>query len=225
MCMIWKNTKIKLSKGLAFYAEKESIYFSKEASRGWQLKKISPLGFYVFKKAAEEESTWVIDFYSGKKEDINEYVEFYQDSGWSLVENYRNRYFVFKSTGNHVFNYTDRQTYKERLKNETVWMLLQSLWAFFPSLFIYLILFYFNHFDMSLWLRAIISGVLFLGIIFPVMLAVLLLYFKMMYRKRPELYNNPKAIDKSQKFGRDMVIAMIIGALFGFISSMLFFNQ
>ena len=104
-------------------------------------------------------------------------------------------------------------------------MLLQSLWAFFPSLAIYLMLFYFNHFDMGLWLKAIISGILFLGIIFPVMLAVLLLYFKMIYRKRPELYNNPKAIDRSQKFGRDMVIAMIIGALFGFVSSMLFFNQ
>lgn len=224
MCMILKNTKIKLSKGLAFYAEKESIYFADEAREGWQLKKISPLGFYIFKKASPEESAWVIDFYSGKKTEVNDYVDFYQESGWSLVENYRNRYFVFKSTGNHIFNYTDSQTYKERLKNETVWMLLQSLWLFFPSLIIYLFLFHFNNFSMSLWLRALISGVLFVGIIFPIMMLVLLLYFKVMYRKRPELYNNPKAIDKSQKFGRDMVIAMIIGAIFGFVSSMLFFN-
>ncbi len=224
MCMVFKNTKIKLSKGLAFYSEKESIQFAKEAREGWQLKKISPFGFYIFKKAKPEDSTWVIDFYSGKKIDVCDYVELYQDSGWSLVENYRNRYFVFKSTGNHIFNYTDRQTYKERLKNETVWMLLQSLWLFFPSLIIYLFLFHFNNFSMSLWVKVMVSGVLFVGMIFPIMMAVLLLYFKVMYRKRPELYNNPKAIDRSQNFGRDMVISMVIGAIFGFISSMLFFN-
>lgn len=222
--MIWKDTKIKLSKGLAFYAEKESIYFSEEAKNGWQLKKISPFGFYILKKAPVEESTWVIDFYSEKKSDVDEYIDFYRETGWELVENYKNRYFVFKSTGNHVFNYTDRQTYKERLKKETTWMILQSLWVFFPSLILYLILIFNNNFGMSLWLRALVSGILFAGIIFPVLLSCLMMYFKVMYRKRPELYNNPKAIDKAQKFGRDIVVAMIIGAVFGFVSSMLFFK-
>lgn len=217
MCMIWKNTKIKISKGLAFYAEKESIHFSEEAKNGWQLKHISPFGFYKFQKAPGEDSTWVIDFYDGRKKDIDDYVGLYEDSGWQLVENYRNRYFVFKTVEDVVFNYTDKETYKERLRKETKWMMLQSLWVAIPSLILLLIITFQKSIKINVMLKAFLSGVLSAGVVFPLLMCVLLIYFKIVYRKRPELFNNPRELDKSQKFFRDLVIMMIIGGMLGFI--------
>lgn len=217
MCMIWNNTKFKVSKGLAFYAEKESVYFSEEAKKGWQLTHINPLGFYKFKKASEEESTWVIDFYDGRKQDVDDYVGLYEDAGWQLVVNYRNRYFVFKTVEDVVFNYTDKETYKERLRKETKWMVLQSLWVAIPSLILLLMITFQKSIKINVMLKAFLSGGLSAGVIFTLLMCVLLIYFKIVYRKRPEFFNSPKELGKSQRFFRDLVITMIICGVIGFI--------
>jgi len=222
--MRWKNTKIKFSKGLAFYSEKESVHFSKEAEEGWQLAHISFFGFYVFKKFPVEKSTWVIDFYDGKKQNICDYVDLYEQAGWQLVTSYRNRYFVFKTLEDIIFNYTDKETYKERIKKETNWMMFQSLLVAIPSLLLFLFLSFQQIVKLSEGVRGFLSGVLLVGTIFPLLMFIILLYFKLIYRKRLDFFDNPKVIDRSQKFSRDLIILMILGGLIGFISSYLYYH-
>ncbi|MGF2189653.1 DUF2812 domain-containing protein [Vagococcus fluvialis] len=216
--MIIKEKKYVISKGLAFYAEMESQRLEKELADGWLMDKINWLGFYRLKKVKPEEAQIVIDFYPGKKNEIDEYLDIYEAAGWEKVTSYRNRYFVFKSDVGTEEVYTDEESYASRLKKEKLWMILNSFYFFIFGLIGLLLIKLPNIKEWLLEVKPlyfILVMVTELSLMVPLIVTALMLYYKVIYAKRQTYYKEPKSYAKKQHFFIDLILAGLIGAFLG----------
>lgn len=223
-----RNKQYKLSRGLAFYSELEALRFKEEEQKGWELTKINPFGYYVFQPCSKQSHEWVIDFYHGKKAEFADYLDLYTSAGWELVVDYRGRYCVFKSKEGTLPVYTDELSYRERLKQENKWLLVQSFIWFIIGLIAMATLKWTEVGEWlkePIWLGSILELLVFILLLSPVVVFILLLYFKVVYLKRTECYNHPDRFAKAQRFTRDMIVSGIIGGIMGgvigFFSSMM----
>ena len=201
--MIIKGKKYLFSKGLAFYAEMESQRLERELSEGWLIDKIHWLGFYRLKQVEQEQAQVVIDFYPGKKSEIDEYIDIYQAAGWESVTSYRQRYFIFKSDIGTEAVYTDEESYASRLSKERQWMLLNSLYFVLIGLIGVLLMKMPMTKEFLLSMPSIyytIGGVTMISLMFPIVMLSLLLYYKLIYSKRQAYFKEPKRYAKRQHF-------------------------
>lgn len=220
------NKKYLLCKGLAFYAELESKRLEKELAQGWEIEAINWLGYYRLKKVGPEESQMVIDFYPGKKSDVDEYVELYEMAGWKKVTSYRKRYYVFKADKNQESVYTDEESFAFRIKKEQSWFMMNGLLVFLIGLLFVSVIhqpvfqeMLRNHFIISMLLNFI--GMV--GILFPVSMIITMLYFKLTYGKRTIYFNHPEKYAKKQRFLRDLFLLMVSGFIIGFVLSFIYY--
>lgn len=217
--MIIGNRKYKFSKGLSFYSELEALRVKEEAENGWHLTKLSRWGFLVFEKGEPEEMEATIDFYPGKKEDIAEYLELYQLSGWYLMASYRKRYFIFKAEKGTKPAYTDVESYETKMKKESNWLILQMLMFGLPALLLLLLLNFtplISIFDyIPRGFKGMINLLLVTGTLTPFIGLALVTYFRVVYPKRKESFRDTDNFAKRQIFFRDMLLTMIIGGLIG----------
>lgn len=217
--MIIKNNKFLLSKGLAFYTEKESLRLEEELRDGWHLKKVSYFGYYVLEQGVREDKRVVIDVYSGKKHDIQEYYDLYQESGWEVIARHQ-RYQIFKGEREAPFVYTDEATYKDRFRYERRWLFYRYLPTALVSL---IVLWLLNQQGIRLFFQEhsvvydSLQLVLLIGLLVPLIMASLLMYFQLVYPRRSQYYQQPEGYGKRQRFGIDMVASMVIGGILGVI--------
>lgn len=217
--MIIKNNKFLLSKGLAFYSEKESLRLEEELRNGWHLKRIFLLGFYVLEKGEKEDKRVVMDVYAGKKEEIQDYYDLYQYSGWERITTHQ-RYQIFKGNKEAPSVYSDEATYKARFHYERWWLFYKQLPIGLLSLFLFVLL---KQQTTSLFFKEhsiAYKGVCFmlmLGLLVPLIMGSLLLYFQLVYPRRERFYAQPERYGKRQRFGLDMVASMVIGGVFGLV--------
>ena len=213
-----------MSKGLAFYAELESQRLEKELANGWQIEKINWFGFYQLKKIEPEDRQIAIDFYSGEKGDIEEYLSIYEASGWQKITSYRHRYFIFKAEKEHEAVYTDEESFTSRINSERVWFMLNAVVAFFIGLtamgimnlkpikevlmiypVVYLIL-------------SFIAGV---AVAFPIATIISMIYYKVSYGKRTAYFKKPEDFARKQSFKRDSIWLLLLGFIAGILLSVI----
>lgn len=216
--MIIGNKKYIYSKGLAFYAELESQRLEKELANGWLIESINFFGWYKLIQVEKEEARIMIDFYPDKKDELEDYLELYQASGWSKVTSYRNRYFIFKAPINTESVYTDEESLATRIKKESIWFMLNSL---IVSVFGIIWLFLLNsptfglEFSKGSGWYGFLQGMGIGLLSFPVLMIILMIYFKVMYLKRSSYFKQPENYAKKQRFLRDIFVTMLIGAVVG----------
>lgn len=224
------KSKYLLSRGLGFYSEYEANRIKKEAAKGWRLRKISRTGFLIFKEEEPVAIDVTIDFYSGKKKEITEYLELYEASGWNVASSYRNRYFIFEAPIDTLSAYTDPDSYEEKIKKENKWLIKQF---FIPSVFSLFLLLVMRLDSVNLWLQQfslsivrLINIILVVYLLYPVIGLSLIYYFKLIYPKRKEYYQNTAGFAKRQYFWRDMLLATLIGGVIGGIAGFIagYFN-
>lgn len=223
--MMLGKKKYLYSKGLAFYAELESQRLEQELADGWLIESISFFGFYRLKKVEKEEAHMVIDFYSGKKKELDDYLELYEASGWSEVTSYRNRYFIFKAPVNTESVYTDEESLATRIRKESIWFLKNSM---IVTLFGILWLYVVRNQELGIKVEqhsfsyGFLHGIGIAFLFFPLITILLMLYYKVMYLKRSSYFKQPENYAKKQRFVRDIFVTMILGAIFGGVLGFLF---
>lgn len=100
--------------------EREEKWLSKMAKEGWVLEKVKitfwGIKTYFFKKIEPTDSVYRID-YKRNKEDMKQYVELFEDSGWSkiasefeLSKNKTSSMHYFVHMGNSAEIYTNEET-------------------------------------------------------------------------------------------------------------------
>lgn len=218
--MIIRGKKYIYSKGLAFYAEMESERLAKELMDGWQIERVNWLGFYRLKEVVPEEKQVMIDFYTGKKADVDEYVSFYEAAGWDLVTSYRHRYFIFKAEKNLASVYTDEDSFTSRINSERLWFMLNAIVACIVGLIVMGVINY-APIKQVLMIYPVVYFLLFfaamVGILFPLSTLISMLYFKVSYGKRTAYYKKPNAYAKKQKFIKDLLLLALLGGITGLI--------
>lgn len=79
-----KTTKTVFRTLWAWSDEKEERWLAEQERSGWHLKTVRGFG-YTFEKAAPAEVAYRLDFHTGSREDRQEYLALFQDSGWEHV--------------------------------------------------------------------------------------------------------------------------------------------
>lgn len=227
--MIIGKKKYIFSKGLAFYSEMESTRLEEELASGWLIEGINYLGFYKLKRAEKEQAQIVIDFYTGKKNDLDEYLELYEVAGWEKVICYRNRYFIFKADEGAEAVYTDEESYATRLNKERLWLMLNSLYFFLFGLIGLFLLSQPVVREVLLNIKVVYYSFALISeicLIAPLIVFALVTYYKFIYLKRTRYFKKPEQFAKRQHFVFDMLMAALIGAILGGIIGFLtsYFN-
>lgn len=205
------------SLGVSYYAEKEMQRLEKQASKGWQFVKMNRLGFLIFKKAPAQNKKFAVDFYTGEQstEEIEDYLEMYQASGWSYLSNYKKRYYYFMADPKTPTIFSDKVSYMERLNLEQKWLVKNS----FKMTIIGLIITIATHFLLS---THVLQQNFATGLLFGAGLALLLMPFiyfisghlmNLRYKDRSDYYNNPEEYAKKQRFWLDTFFSMLFGAI------------
>ncbi|MGM0240119.1 MULTISPECIES: DUF2812 domain-containing protein [Enterococcus] len=209
--------KYLLSLGVAFYPEKEMLRLEKQAAKGWEFEKLNIFGFLVFKKGVPQNRQYAVDYFSGKSEDLSEYLEMYQISGWQKVSDFRKKYYFFSADKDTPSIFSDEESYREKFKLEWRYNFLRSL---IYALFGFIVLVAISFIQAAEWpvpngLLLFIAFFGLFGVFFPIGIFATMLFYKLFYRDRTRYYNQPDKFAKKQSFIRDQSILMIIGAVIG----------
>lgn len=222
--MIINGKKYIFSRGVAFYPEKEMEILKEQAQQGWEFRKMNVLGFLTFTKAAPENKKFSVDFFSGSKDDLEEYLSLYKEAGWESIATYKKKYFYFKADPYTPTIYSDEESYGVRMYKEWVWMFWQHLLSIPIGLLLFWVAVQMGKWKMvhTVWFISVRMLLMFFGTFFTVMpLSVILnvVFSLIIYKDRRKFYNRPEQFAKKQKFRRDMIVLMIIGAIIGALMS------
>ncbi|MBL1228534.1 DUF2812 domain-containing protein [Enterococcus sp. BWB1-3] len=225
--MIIKDKNYVFSRGVAFYPEKEMELLKEQLKHGWHFIKLNSLGFLVFEKGEIEDKKFSVDFFSGSKEELDEYLTIYEEAGWEYVADYKKKYYYFQAEPSALTIYSDEDSYSVRMRQEWLWNFKSSLTYVPIGLLIYFITYLTRQSDSSHGILYIISRALlfFFGTIFTVLpFSVLLniLFSMLFYKDRKKFFNRPEIFAKRQRLWRDLIILMFFGAIVGMILSFMF---
>lgn len=67
--------------------EKEEAFLKEMALKGWQFYQYKGLKYH-FEQSEPENIDYRIDYFDGKKEEREDYIQLFEDSGWTLVTTY-----------------------------------------------------------------------------------------------------------------------------------------
>lgn len=218
--------KYLFSKGIAFYPEQEMETLKSEAKKGWHFQKLNVLGLLVFKRGELEDKQFSVDFYTGKKEEVAEYLSIYNEAGWQCISNFKQKYFYFKADIDTPAIYSEAESYLARIKKEWQWLFLHSLWSIPFSVLFGAAAFFMKGIQTGNWVLSILHSILFLTmwilLIWPVAVGFSILFSYFVYRNRPDYYNCPQKFAKKQRFVRDLLLLALFGAVIGFFIGMCF---
>lgn len=222
--MIINGKKYIFSRGVAFYPEREMEILKEQAQQGWAFQKMNGFGLLKFSKAAPENKKFSVDFFSGSKDELDEYLSIYAEAGWTYVATYKKKYFYFKADPYTPTIYSDEESYGMRMYKEWIWMFWQNLFCIpIGLIFIWLTI------QMGKWdvphttlFISLRMFVIFFGTFFTVMpLAIIInvIFSLIIYKDRKKFYDRPEQFAKKQKYWRDIIVLMIIGAILGALMS------
>ncbi|MGL4694750.1 DUF2812 domain-containing protein [Enterococcus larvae] len=218
--MIINGKKYVFSRGVAFYPEKEMEILKKQAQQGWAFQKLNAFGLLKFSKADPENKKFSVDFFSGSKTDISEYLSFYEEAGWECITAYKGKYFYFKADPCTPTIYSDEESYGLRMYKEWMWM----FWRNLLCIPIGLVFFWLNvklgqwdipHNSLFFSTRMLL---LFVGTFLtamPLSIIINVIFSLVIYKDRRKFYDRPEQFAKKQRYVRDLTILMVIGAVIG----------
>lgn len=151
--------------------EKEEVFLKEMALKGWQFYQYKGLKYH-FEKSESQNMDYRIDYFDGEKSEKDDYIQLFEDSGWTLVTTYpifdgEWYYFtkvVSDNEANEIFTDVDSKiTLFEKIR--TRWSIYGFLTAaFFP--FILMI--------------SLPRGILFINVLLIILFSVvIILYTKM----------------------------------------------
>lgn len=216
--------KYSYTSGVAFYSEKEMLRLQKWRRNGWQFVKMNRLGFLVFQPSEPAEKLFAVDFFSGKPVELNEYLEFYEASGWKVISNYRGKYFYFMAEPGTPLLFSDQTSYQERIFAEWRWLLRQSIWIplvglamLIGNIFLKQAITPFLSADLADFIVGFVIGVGSILLITPILYLLTILFMQIRYGNRADFYQHPEKLAQKQRIGRDMLFLMGIGGVIGLI--------
>ncbi len=214
------------SLGVSFYAEKEMLRLSKQARKGWHFVKMNQLGFLVFEKAPIQDKQFAIDFYTGNQtqEEIDEYLEMYEASGWTYLSNYHKRYFYFMADSGTPNIFSDKASYAERLELEQKWLFKNSFKTTILGVIILALITILLSYQLVE--KNFFSG-LFIGtgiglFFFPLIYFIGGRLMRWRYKDRSEFFSNPEEFAKKQRFWLDTLFNLVLGAILGGLIGFIF---
>lgn len=218
--MIINGKKYISSRGVAFYPEKEMEALKEQAQQGWQFQKMTALGLLKFSKAAPENKKFSVDFFSGSKEEIDEYLSFYEEAGWEYVADYKKKYFYFKAEPYTPTIYSDEESYGTRMYKEWLWMFWQNLLCIPIGLALFWLNIQMGHWSLphNFFFVSSRGLLLFFATFFtamPLSIIINVIFSLVIYKDRRKFYDRPEQFAKKQRLIRDMLILMLIGAIIG----------
>ncbi|OMP66016.1 DUF2812 domain-containing protein [Domibacillus epiphyticus] len=114
---------------LASNVEKEAEWLTDMSKKGLHFKKYR-FGFYFFDENHDESYVYQIDFRETKKENREDYLQLYEDSGWEYVDSFINIFHYFRTPADkpHIKKiYSDRESTKEafqRMFRFYIWLFI-----------------------------------------------------------------------------------------------------
>lgn len=117
--------------------EKEEAWLRKMANQGWHLSKVGLINSYEFEQEEKRDVIYRIDYKNGYGLKLDEYLQFFSDSGWEHV---------FEMSGRHYFRapmrgedepeiYTDNES-----KITKYQQILTGFYIFIPLFIMFIIL-------------------------------------------------------------------------------------
>ncbi|GIN71972.1 hypothetical protein J14TS2_24470 [Bacillus sp. J14TS2] len=110
-----RQTKYIMSGGLAFSEDKDMEKLRQLSLKGWHVSDFKFMG-YTLEKRESAEYIYSIDYRSVKKDEEEEYLEFFSSAGWSHIASEANIH-LFRALPGTQPIYTDRDTTAEKYKN------------------------------------------------------------------------------------------------------------
>ena len=224
--MIIRRKKYVFSRGVAFYPEKEMELLRVMAKQGWHLKRMNGLGFLEFVQGDCEDQRFSVDFFTGSKAELDDYLAIYQEAGWTYVANFKEKYFYFKADPCTPAIYSDEESYSQRMREEWRWNFFSSLVYLPVGLVLYYVAYLTKQPEVGHTFLYILSRILlFITATFftvmPISIFINVLFSKIFYKDRKKFFSRPEVFAKRQRLWRDMIALMIIGGLFGILLSIL----
>ncbi len=130
-----RNKKIVYKLFTAWQDDKEAAWLEGMALRGWILEDVQ-LFRYIFTKEEAGIIRYRLDYQELKKNELQEYIQLFHDSGWTMVARLNNWYYFATRDMDVVDIYTDRQSQIDKYRR----VFRTLLFASFPLIY-YLIFF------------------------------------------------------------------------------------
>lgn len=152
--------------------EKEEVYLRKMAQKGWYFKHYQGLR-YCFEKGEPQDMYYRIDYHSPDDGDRDDYIQLFEDSGWSLAFSYPifdGEWVYFRKDSN---NSGITEIFTDPTSKINLFHKIRKRWSFFGiSIFIFMI--------MLLFISGITLENPFLSLFLAIILgSIVLLYSKM----------------------------------------------
>ena len=216
--------KYLFSFGINYYAEKECLRMQEQARKGWSFVKMNSLGLLSFERKPAEEKQFAVDFYRGDNapEEIQEYLDIYEASGWEYISSYRKKYFFFKANLDVPKIFSDKASYEDRLKAESKWLFKRSFVVGLIGLLFTGVILAIRYFNTASEVLDFFLGMSLPFALFPIMFLAVTWFMNSRYKNRADSYQSPEAFAKKQRVLTDTLLCIFIGALIGFLIGLLF---
>lgn len=109
------KTKYIMSNGIAFSEEKDLKKLRKYAAKGWIVKRFKRMG-YELEKGVAEDTIFSLDIRPLAENELEEYIEMFELSGWEYVCSSYYGAHLFKAKPGTKPIYTDKETKQEKIK-------------------------------------------------------------------------------------------------------------
>lgn len=166
-----KNRKIMFSNGFASdVANCEMQKLSDKAKIGWRLKKVSNSAlFYILEKSEPADLIYSFDYVKLKKEEISDYLDLFEKSGWSYINSSNNFHFFCAPIGTPpIVSEQSTRCYQYRKLSKI--MLIAGIQYTFLSIIFFILTKAFKYYAFNI-LRGITAA------LFGIFLAMMLLGF------------------------------------------------
>lgn len=111
------KTKYVMSNGLAYSETKDMEMLRRRALQGWVLKRFAFAG-YRFESGGREDVVFSIDYRALKADEEEEYMEMFQQAGWTLVCSEQTMH-IFKAEKGTAPIYSDRDSSRDKIARLT----------------------------------------------------------------------------------------------------------
>lgn len=117
----------------AWHEEKEKDFIEEKAKEGLELVSVG-LFKYNFKQSVPSETKYSFDFRSFDKMSEDEYLQLYEDAGWTYVCRYGGWYY-FKNDGEHsVELFSNYQSIKQKYQRLLLFLLITGFPLYYQAL-------------------------------------------------------------------------------------------
>ena len=169
-----------LGNGLAFSEGKDVKMFEEMSKNGYSLQNVNVFGFYKFEQSEPKELSYSIDYHSIEKgkENLEEYIEIFENSGWEYVCGDCTIHY-FRAPKGTVAIYTDQTNLSDKYNlMKKISVMFVGVGGAVAVLFLGLALILNNSLPLGLFLFFAVVGLASLGLSLAMGVGALLNYLK-----------------------------------------------